>query len=201
MRAGKGTLSERSVLRVGRTTDGYVVRVAGRGSRHESPGLRTLAIAALDASPEATFVIDLSPCEYLDSTFLGCLVGLHKQLNRGSSPRLLIDGSEEKLHRLFGPSGLDRILPRRGFGGEHVSRWRTVPTADLDPHELGLHLLRCHRELAGVGGPQADAFAAIAYQLERELGGHPPPAPTSRRGPGSARPEPPLRGKGRAALW
>lgn len=162
------TFSEQSVLEVGRTADGFVVRVAGRGSMHESPGLTAFAAETLGATPGAGFTIDLSACEYLDSTFLGCLVGLHKKFNSDGSLRVRVAGSDERLARLFGPSGLDRILPR-GTDPDEVDQWLAVPAVRLDRHRLGEHLLECHRRLADAGGPQAETFAAVADHLEREL--------------------------------
>lgn len=162
--------STRSVLKVGRTTTGYVVRIEGRGSVHESPGLKALALEALDASPATDLTVDLSDCEYLDSTFLGCLVGLHSRFNaRSSDRRLRVAGSDEGLERLFGPTGLERILPRHEGGSSDVQTWLNVPAAELDRAELGRHLIECHRRLAEVGGPEAGTFTAIADQIEREL--------------------------------
>ena len=167
MGTGKGT--GESVLEVGRTPDGFVVRIAGRGSRHESPGLKAFVMKALDGTPSAAFTVDLSACEYLDSTFLGCLVGLHSKFNAKGGPRVHVAGSDDKLGQLFGSSGLDRVLPRGGSSEPAVGEWLAVPAAELDRDQLGEHLIECHRRLAEVGGPEAETFAAIADQIEREL--------------------------------
>ena len=50
----------------------YLFRIVGRGTRRESPAVRDFVRGALEDG--ANVVIDLSPCEHLDSTFLGCLV-------------------------------------------------------------------------------------------------------------------------------
>ncbi len=167
MRSAKGTAH--SVLEVGRTNDGFVIRVEGRGSMHESPGLRAFVIQALETASTVRLTVDLSECEYLDSTFLGCLVGLHSKFNPGGSHRLQVAGSDDKLRELFGPSGLQRILPRTTCADGAVNEWLAVPAADLDRDELGRHLIDCHRRLAAVGGPQAETFAAIADQIESEI--------------------------------
>ncbi len=158
-----------SVLEVGRTSEGFVVRVGGRGSMHESPGLKAFVAEALGTTPTADFTVDLSECDYLDSTFLGCLVGLHSKFNARGGHRVQIAGSDDKLGELFGPTGLQRILPRSDGGSDAVSEWLAVPAAELDRNELGQHLIECHRRLAEVGGPQADAFRAIADQIEHEI--------------------------------
>ena len=69
-----------SAVKVGRTEAGYCVRIEGRGTMNQSPIVlefvgRTLRDGAASGAPGV--VMDPSACEYVDSTFLGCLLGLH----------------------------------------------------------------------------------------------------------------------------
>ena len=53
------------------------------------PPLKTTVFNRLDAPPSVTRIyLDLSDCEYMDSTFLGLIVGMHKRLVRlsGGTP-------------------------------------------------------------------------------------------------------------------
>src|SRR3954463_7175856 len=112
-----------SALTVGWTRRGYCVRVAGRGTMRESPALRAFALQILDEPGRPTLDVDLTACDYLDSTFLGGLVGLFRRFEQaGPSGRLAIAGPTEVLHRLLGPTRLDDLLPPRagrpdGVGG------------------------------------------------------------------------------------
>ena len=72
-------MSDPCTLTIHRTKFGYLLRLVGRGTMRESPTVRDFACGAIEDGAE--FVVDLSACEYLDSTFLGCLVLLHKHTN------------------------------------------------------------------------------------------------------------------------
>ncbi len=60
-----------------RTLTGYLFRITGRGTLRESPAFRDFVCGAIEDG--AQVVLDLSACEHLDSTFLGCLVMIHQR--------------------------------------------------------------------------------------------------------------------------
>src|SRR6516165_4500505 len=96
-----------STFRIGRTVSGYMLRVEGRGTLQESPAIHDFAARILDQGPEAgTFVIDLAACDYLDSTFLGCLVMLHRRYNHPVPHRFRVAASAEKCQKLLAPTRL-----------------------------------------------------------------------------------------------
>ena len=145
---------------------GYVARLEGRGTMRESPALSGFVSGVLDREKSAEVVIDLTECEYLDSTFQGCLVGLHRTF---SSERFAIAGSPETLAKLFGPTHLEKLFKVRGEPPHCVGDWCPLPASELSRAELGRHLLECHLRLAEAGGPEAAAFARIAEKLALEL--------------------------------
>ena len=63
-----------TTLQVGRTADGFLIRIQGRGTLQASPALEQFVHGSLQANQR--IVVDLSNCDYLDSTFLGCLLKL-----------------------------------------------------------------------------------------------------------------------------
>ena len=132
------------------------------------------------AAQAGAVTVDLSGCEYLDSTFLGCLLGLYKQYGgKGAregagaspSPPFAVAAPPERLAKLFGPTRLDRLLRAEKEPPHVAGEW--VPLAidqpTLDKRDLTQHVMECHRRLAEVEGPQQAAFRRIAEQLEREL--------------------------------
>ena len=60
--------------------------------------------------------LDLSPCEYLDSTFLGCLLTLHKRSVEVADTRFLVVADEGTRQRLLNPTRLDAVLQ---FAADH----------------------------------------------------------------------------------
>jgi hypothetical protein len=113
--------------------------------------------------------VDLSACEYLDSTFLGCLVILHKRYGSGATCRLQITASPEVCQRLLHSCHLDALLNTTGECPEVIGEDLAITTLALGSRDLGWHVMECHRRLAELGGPHQVAFEEIADQLEKEL--------------------------------
>jgi anti-sigma B factor antagonist len=61
------------------------VRIAGRANFTSSPDFKTL-LAELAQKGYRRFIIDLSNCVLMDSTFLGVLVGFGLKMNPGGAP-------------------------------------------------------------------------------------------------------------------
>src|SRR5688572_1241566 len=99
--------AEAATLRVARAADAYVVLVRGRGTLRESRTLHGYVQCILEL-PDNRVVIDLSACDYLDSTFLGCLVQLHRQ--QGTPQRVALAASPAKVTALLAPLRLDRLF-------------------------------------------------------------------------------------------
>ncbi len=130
-----------------------------------------LAVEREAAGRAESLALDLSACERLDSTFLGCLVDLHQHFNRPGRTRFVVVAPPAARKSLLGVSRLDRLLPildePPATHGEGVS---LLEESEGNAHDLGVHVMECHRRLAEQGGPASEAFARVAEQLERELG-------------------------------
>jgi anti-anti-sigma regulatory factor len=159
------------MLRVGQTASGFVVFVEGHGTLDESPALYEFAARSLEAElGPRTVVLDLSHCDYLDSTFLGCLTGLHRKYNRTTPHRFLVAASREKSQSLLGPTRLDTLVPVAEVCPEPIGEIVELSRPILPTADLGRHVMECHRRLAELGGARASSFRSIADQLAGELG-------------------------------
>ncbi len=153
-------------IEIYRIDTGYLFRIVGRGTLRESPAVRDFVCGAMEDG--AAVVMDLSECEHLDSTFLGCLVILHQRAERdGGSFVLFADAAVRR--ELFSLSRLDTILvfieQRPPCIGEPV----TLQITHLERKEFCQHLLATHRRLAELGGPAAETFQHVVEQLRRDL--------------------------------
>ena len=157
-----------SVLKVARTPTGYCIRIEGRGTMKESPCAGQFASRSFEAEG-ATVVVDLAACEYLDSTFLGCLVEMKKRAGRTAPERFAVSAPAEKAKKLLGPTRLDVVLRPTEEPPQVVGEYVTLAAADPAGADVMRHVMECHRLLAELGGPQQAAFAAIADNIEREL--------------------------------
>lgn len=161
-------MAETCVLKVAGITGGYCIRVEGRGTMRESHSAAQFAARPL-AEPDMAVVVDLSACEYLDSTFLGCLVDMHRRAGKSAPPRFHVVAPPEQVRKLLHPMRLELVLRPSADPPQVLGEFVPLPAADPGSADVMRHVMQCHRLLADVGGPQRAAFAAIADSIEKEL--------------------------------
>jgi anti-anti-sigma factor len=155
--------------------------VEGWGTLRESPAFHEFVDQSLDGPDKSTMVVlDLSKCDYLDSTFLGCLVGLHRRYNQTVPHRFQVAASCAQSQKLLAPTRLNHLLDLTEVYPEPIADVLEISRPLLPAADLGRHIMECHRRLAELGGPLAAPFQSAADQLARELGEPPgggdPPA-------------------------
>ena len=151
--------AQASMLRVGQTASGFVVFVEGHGTLAESPAFYEFAAQSLKAElGPSTVVLDLSNCDYLDSTFLGCLAGLHRKYNRAVPHRFLVAASREKSQILLGPTRLNNLVDVTEVCPEPIGEVVELSRSILPGVDLGRHVMECHRRLAELGGSRRRRF-------------------------------------------
>jgi anti-anti-sigma factor len=172
-------------LKVARTRAGYLVRIEGRGTSRDSPALAAFVSQYLQAEQEASLVLDLCACDYLDSTFLGCLLRLHREYEEKSGAQLLVLADRETREKLLSLTRLDTVLQFVDSTPETLGGFVTIPSAELGVRELGRHVMESHRSLATLPCANAGLFEEIADRLARELEDQPrvPDPPSSIREP------------------
>src|SRR4051794_26506821 len=165
---GHSRMATPTTVKVSRTEVGYRIRIEGRGTLRESPAVREFARQVLDREPGA-LVIDLTACEYLDSTFLGCLVHLHRHDRSASSPRLLVAAQPHDCKRLLAPNCLDSLFQITEDCPCVIGEDLVLPPLESSRDDLGRHVLECHRRLVEVGGPNKAAMQGVVDRLAEEL--------------------------------
>ncbi len=161
-----------TALSVGRSSSAYCVRVHGRCTKSQSPALHHFATHVFGESPE-TIYVDLRSCDYLDSTFLGSLLDLHRKYGRAPDLRLRLIAGDELRTRLFAPTHLHKVFNFEDEYPEAIENWvELCSETPLSKTEMARHIMECHRRLAEVDSPAQKTFAMIADQLESELATH-----------------------------
>ena len=165
--AGVLYMGEPCTVTIYRTETGCVVRLVGRGTMRESPTVRDFVCGTIENGAEIVF--DLSSCEYLDSTFLGCLVLLHKRaMSRDGS--FSVHADESVRQRLLENVRLLDVLKFIDECPECFDAPVSLHVTNVDRTEFCRHLLETHHELAELGGLASDTFRRIADQLADEIG-------------------------------
>src|ERR1700761_8313052 len=102
-----------SKILVARSGDLGFVKVVGRGSFQNSGCLKAFYLQLLKEGV-TRFVIDLGSCTYLDSTFLGILLGLGLKLRESGKGLLNILNASSRNLELLRNLGLDRLIQLSG---------------------------------------------------------------------------------------
>ena len=162
------TAASMSRVKFGRTSGGYRLRVEGKGTMRESRAAHDFAMACLGET-ERQVVADLSACDYLDSTFQGCLIILQRSFGNGADSRFSIANPSEKCRKLLAISHLDRFLNIRDECPEVIGEEVVLTPEALDSPDMARHIMDCHHRLAELGGPQQMAYQKIADQIAKDL--------------------------------
>jgi anti-sigma B factor antagonist len=111
---------EMSKILVARNADLGFIKVVGRGSFQNSGCLKAFYQQLLKDGVRR-FVVDLEACTYLDSTFLGILLGLGLKLKDVGSGLLHIHNANTRNLELLKNLGLDRLISIEGNTGSALS--------------------------------------------------------------------------------
>ena len=99
-----------SGISVGRSNGTVRVRVAGRGTFRNGQPLRRYALEMI-GNGARQFVVDLGPCDGMDSTFLGVLAGIGLQLREPATPgRVRLANVSPRNLELLQTVGLDQLF-------------------------------------------------------------------------------------------
>ena len=91
--------------------DAYVVRVAGEVDMSHEEELRTELRAAV-AADSTGIVVDLTECEFIDSTGIrALLLSREAQESEGDPDGLAVAASTEQILRILSVMGVDRVIP------------------------------------------------------------------------------------------
>jgi len=150
------------------------VRATGHVTALVCPILKQAVFDRLDAPPPVEEVyFDLSGCEYMDSTFLGLIVGTQKRF-----ARVAPDKKERKTIVLFGVNeacmGLLRTIGVLAMGMVEISKERPRFPADLARLSGGAKtsarfLLDAHEELSSLSSDNRQRFSTLTSVLKKAV--------------------------------
>lgn len=127
--------------------------------------LKSRVFSRLEAQPPVgRLFVDLSSCSYMDSTFLGLLVGFNKRLLRFAEKPITILGANETCQKLLRTIGLARLVEMAEGPADFPKAMESLSAAKASA-EL---LLGAHRELSGLSPENEKAFAGLLSVLEKQ---------------------------------
>ncbi|MBN1553268.1 MAG: SpoIIE family protein phosphatase [Phycisphaerae bacterium] len=157
-------------LHIGQDQHGTVISLNGRGCWTHSADFFEVCLQEL--CPDRSLTIDLSYCEYLDSTFLGTLQELVNQSEEEDMP-LFLQHVPDGILELFRELGMTRVL-------EHIRQTDTHVPADMTPVLYGNfsdrdhqhRVLHAHEALSELNENNRREFDRLIDLLRKELEPH-----------------------------
>jgi anti-anti-sigma factor len=138
---------------------------AGRLTSQNSEAFKNTVYSFLGESPCRQILLDLSNCQYMDSTFLGIIVGFYKRMRIGDFA--IVKPSREAMKHLHS-MGIDRlvnIINDCGYFPHEMGTCDVMPTRDPEA------ILKAHKNLMDLSEENRRKFALLAGVLEKEVAG------------------------------
>lgn len=154
------------------------VKVVGRGSFQNSGCLQSFYRKLLKDGANR-FVIDLDVCTYLDSTFLGILLGLGLQLKNSGNGLLRILNASTRNLELLRNLGLDRLFLIEGRsvenGAGHLNGVKDTELREIEcprptREEAAPTILEAHENLIEFDPRNVPKFKDVVEFLREDLG-------------------------------
>ncbi|MBN1698685.1 MAG: STAS domain-containing protein [Spirochaetales bacterium] len=130
-------------------------------------GLRQRVFRRLEEKPEIRDIyVDLSHCEYMDSTFMGLLIGFNKKFYNLYRRKLcVIHPSQESLSH-FADLGLDKIL---SYSERDITFPESMETISQKEKISPEFILKAHENLIEISEDNRKKFKIVKELLSKQI--------------------------------
>ena len=162
-----------SKILVARSADLGFIKVVGRGSFQNSGCLKAFYQQLLQEGVHR-FAVDLEACTYLDSTFLGILLGLGLKLKDAGNGLLHVLNASSKNLELLKSLGLDRLIqidsPKVQANGAVPKQLEEVACPVPTREEAAPTILEAHEALMEFDARNVPKFKDVVEFLREDIG-------------------------------
>lgn len=165
-----------SHILVGQIGGVFWLRIEDKGSFQNSVIVKRAVDRQL-AGGIRDFVFDLERCPTMDSTFLGTLTGVARDLRESGGGTVTVVNVNARNEQLLTNLGLDHVLDVDLTGGAWAEERKQVASelalcdqnASLCKTEQAAHVLAAHQALSDANPANASRFKDVIDFLERDL--------------------------------
>ncbi len=144
------------------------IKVLGHMTAALCPELKARAFARLDGEESVAGVFfDLRSCEYMDSTFLGLIVGVNKRFKAKSGKPVLLLHVNPTCMGLLKTIGVLRLVE---LSDEEKRFPEPMEAIGPGPRATAEFLLNAHGELSEISEENKSRFATLTKALKDSLG-------------------------------
>lgn len=162
-----------SSIQVGVNGPAVWVRVEGKGSFLNSGSFKEFAREMVDRGFRE-FVIDLSNCQMMDSTFMGTMAGIALRLKELGQGHLRVVHCGERSRELLSGLGLDQIFSIQSNGSaapecEAIKRDAAGASSEQNKLETKKEMLDAHESLCEAAPQNLSRFKDVLDYLRHDL--------------------------------
>lgn len=160
-----------SDIQVGTAGKRVFIKIDGKGTHANSQPLREFVLGMVEQGYR-DFRLDLQNCTYMDSTFLGMLVGVSLRLKEAdSTPLEIVHISERNLDLLetLGIEQFFRIEANAASDAEKPETLESLPEGSGSKRERAETMLQAHETLASVDKNNLLRFKDCIAFLKEDL--------------------------------
>ena len=150
------------------TDNGLFILAQGHITAAVSSDLRELIMGRLSQAPVPPLLaVDLSGCDYMDSTFMGLLVGFHKRYKTLTSRALtILRPSPECVKLLHGLGILKLMTVVVDPMPSEPNQWTNLRASQTPTPEV---LLNAHKNLSELSPENEKKFSLLQSVLEQQV--------------------------------
>jgi anti-anti-sigma factor len=156
-------------LWVGRKQHTVIFKISGQGIFQNSVPLKKLALTALEEGNAKEIIIDLADCLYMDSTFMGTLVGINTALLKKSGQKLIVANANDRSRHLLDNLGVSHIIEIRNNLEKLEIKWELIIEDPIQNRNLTKHILTAHNNLGDIDSRNNTRFELVKKLLLESL--------------------------------
>jgi anti-sigma B factor antagonist len=157
--------AEQNAVHVYRQDQTLHARVEGCGKMPLALPLRRFAEQALEGGIKQVRV-DLRHCTYLDSTFLGTLLFLHRAIDRRGEGEFALVSPSPEASRLLEGMGLEGVFSVVKADEPAGAAWTKLATESEDG-AFQQNIVEAHQQLADLPGQAGEPFREVMRDLKK----------------------------------
>ena len=159
-------------IAVGTVRGGLYLGLLGRATQRTCPTADRLVNDYLASRPQPPVVVlDLSGCDWVDSTFAGWLLGLNKRMSHVANGEMCVAGCGDRCRASLDRMGLADLFKFAELEAPSETQMIRCTTSD-QPSAAELKLmLAAHEALVALGPENERIFAPIVATLRSQLEG------------------------------
>ena len=157
------------VAEVGKAGDLLALRVRGHGTWREAHALNAWVAAAIETWTRGA-AIDLGDAPYLDSTFVGTIVGIQRTLRRREAGVAVLYGVGDKLRAILHELRVGAVISDiRAEAFPYDVEWSPISIPDPGREQLTRLVLAAHESLMEIEESNVPRFEKAVDMLRAEL--------------------------------